>query len=145
MRVFVGGLGLLMVMVAACGSDEEIQVSSDSAVYCAGYDDQCGPSTCSVTCNRVMPSAFSPCWLYACGAAVNKCDNEEPGNRSILGCAQDQGWNVACQQLQNQCNNCGDARPARCQTIVGANNADACINLLAGLDQSTDGCTDPTP
>lgn len=149
MRVFGGGLGLflslmLVAMAAACGEDE-VKVSRNSDVYCPGYDDQCGPSTCGTTCNDVMPSAFSTCWLYACGAAINKCDGEEPGNSSILSCAQDQGWNVACQQLQNKCNTCIDNRPARCQSVVVANKADACIDMLAALASSVDGCTDPTP
>ncbi len=144
MRAFVVALGWLlsMVVLAGCGEDE-LKVSSDSDVYCPGYDDQCGPSTCGTTCRDVMPSAFSSCWLYACGAAVNKCDGEEPGNRSILSCAQDQGWNVACQQLSNQCNTCTDNRPARCSMVIGANKSDDCIDMLAALDSSIDGCTDP--
>lgn len=150
MRVFGGGLGsmlslvVVLAAVAACGEDEA-KVSSNSDVYCPGYDDQCGASSCSTVCNDVMPSAFSSCWLYACGAAVNRCDGEEPGNKSILSCAQDQGWNVACQQLQNHCNTCAANAPARCQMVVVANKANECIHLLAALDSSVDGCTDPNP
>lgn len=148
MRVRGFGVGLWLVLaLGACGGDEEVSVSTNSSVYCAGYTNACGANDCVRDCGGgVMPSTFAPrCAIYACGAATGTCEGDEPGDRGLLSCAQDQGWTIACQQLNLQCSSCAPNAPARCATVPNAGNNAACINMLAAIDGSADGCTDPTP
>jgi hypothetical protein len=147
MRTVGWALGCaLVIALMGCSEEKAAKVSSDSDVYCPGYEENCGVSACTTVCGNVAPSGFSSCWIYACGATIDVCDGEEPGNESLLKCAQDEGWNAACRQLGNYCNaNCSANPPTRCAMVSNSNDDDACIDLLVALDESADGCTDPTP
>ncbi len=129
-------LASLVLSVAACSEDRRSGGGTPAGNFCEAYASMCPVEPeleeCNMQCaDGTDPTADDSCWFKACGAMTGKCDNEEPGDPSILLCAIDNGWRDAageCEFLAEDCEYCPTPEETDdCMEVADASDDRACV------------------
>ena len=80
------------------GATGEAGTALDTRNYCGAWASLC-PKKATTSkladckaCETSQDFTKEGCYFSACSVAVGKCDNDEPGDTSILACATERGW-----------------------------------------------------
>ena len=71
--------------------------AENASEWCAAYSEQCPKDdhdvqACIAKCSDSANMRSDDCWFRACAVDVRKCEDEEPGDATIIACGETRGW-----------------------------------------------------
>lgn len=129
-----------LLPLAGCGHSD--RRGSPSGNFCQAYADMCPAepnlAECNMDCADGTDPAAGDCWFKACAVMTGYCDNDEPGDPSIVECAIANGWygdTLPCDDLPAECEYCpDDATRDECLSIAEAGDQGDCAAAPYTLD-----------